>query len=243
MQDRDTVSLRVPVKILLHTTPHSFENYSFLDKRTWNRNWWPHFKLLTHKLQLPRTSVNYAVMFIPVCLWFHFPIYYSHRNKWFHFSSLHSRWSIAPGSYGIYMLISPAAAHAITSPIHLFPVVILDYTFLEQITVITGGGQAVLCYQCPWINLLIAGEMHFPNKFLVWFTFAATFLCWKSPDISDSKERQFKLCKQHEEMLLEVKYSTGTIWNSKLRNWVAFLGHLIQFPLKTKLLSLWAGAL
>lgn len=41
------------------------------------------------------------------------------------------------------MLISSAAAHAITSPIHLFPVVILDYTFLEQITVITGGGQAV----------------------------------------------------------------------------------------------------
>lgn len=41
------------------------------------------------------------------------------------------------------MLISSAAAHAITNPIHLFPVVILDYTFLEQITVITGGGQAV----------------------------------------------------------------------------------------------------
>lgn len=35
-----------------------------------------------------------------------------------------------------------------------------------------------------------------------------------------------------------MKYSTGIIWNSKLRNWMIFLLLLIQHPLKTKLLSL-----
>lgn len=41
------------------------------------------------------------------------------------------------------MLISTATAHAITSHIHLLPVAIPDYTLLEPITAITGGGQAV----------------------------------------------------------------------------------------------------
>lgn len=39
------------------------------------------------------------------------------------------------------MLIS--AAHAISSHIHLLPVVIPDYTLLEPITAVPEGGQAV----------------------------------------------------------------------------------------------------
>lgn len=91
------------------------------------------------------------------------------------------------------MLISSAAAHAITSPIHLFPVVILDYTFLEQITALTGGGLAVPLLECPWINLLITGEIYSSNKLPGCFMLSVTFQFWKSISISDSEEEQLEL--------------------------------------------------